>query len=77
MMKVEVRTYNRVKYSQGYCKIIKRKEYEIQNFAVIEDEWLGRLAYNFDPYDEYLVLELADGNEEIFANSYVDMFRIG
>ena len=76
MMKVELRIYEAIKYES--TEEMARVQYEITGFEVVNGKAAGIENTDgtcIDEYDEYLILNLADGNTATFRNSHVDMFR--
>lgn len=76
MMKVELRIYEAPKYEA--TEEMARVQYEITGYKVVNGkaaEIENTDGTCIDEYDEYLVLDLADGDTATFRNSHVDMFR--
>ena len=74
-MKVIVKVYNGSKYSAA-SQVIDRITYDIDNFSVMNKADFEDIEVNeLDPHDEYLRLQLTNGNTATFRNSFVDMFR--
>lgn len=79
-MKVKVKVYNGVKYNANTEKVAE-VEYEIEGFEVVTGERATEIGLTTDEnsrdeYNEYLVLDLGNGETATFCNSHVDMFRI-
>lgn len=79
-MKVKVKVYNGVKYNANTEKVAEA-EYEIEGFEVVTGERATEIGLTTDEnsrdeYNEYLVLDLGNGETATFCNSHVDMFRI-
>ena len=79
-MLVKIKVYDEVKYNPDSKKVAE-VEYEISSFKVVEGEEAEAMARETDEdgqdeFNEYLVLELANGETATFRNSHVDMFRI-
>lgn len=79
-MKVKVKVYNGVKYNANTEKVAE-VEYEIEGFEVVTGERATEIGLSTDEnsrdeYNEYLVLDMGNGETATFCNSHVDMFRI-
>lgn len=75
--RVVIDLYDRPKYEKG-SKEIAEVFYNIKAFEVkqLTDEEITAMGFDeFDPHQEYLILDLEDGDTATFRNSYVDMFR--
>lgn len=76
-MKVTVKVYDGCKYERD-SKVVARVDYSIKGFEVkeISKEEIAEQGFDeFDPYNEYLILNFEDGDTATFRNSYCDMFR--
>ena len=78
-MKVIVKVYNGSKYEESSEKIAEIK-YDIAGFEIIHSADDEEILRNYseeelDPNDEYLRLNLENGETATFRNSRVDMFR--
>lgn len=79
-MKVKVKVYDGVKYSR-VSKKIAEVEYQIDGFEVVTGDRATEIGLetdgnSLDEYNEYLVLDLGNGETATFCNSHVDLFRI-
>lgn len=79
-MKVKVKVYDGVKYNADTKKVAE-VEYEIKGFEVVTGERATEIGLSTDEnsrdeYNEYLVLDMGNGETATFCNSHVDMFRI-
>lgn len=75
-MKVKVKVYDGVKYKEESKKVA-----EIEGFEVVTGDRAIEIGLETDEnsrdeYNEYLVLDLGNGETATFCNSHVDMFRI-
>lgn len=77
-MKVIVKVYDEVKYNMNSKKVAE-VEYDIEGYKVIcggkEAEEIEKDTDCEDDFHEYLILDLGNGEESTFRNSYVEMFR--
>lgn len=79
-MKVKVKVYDGVKYNADSEKVAE-VEYEIKGFEVVTGERATEIGLSTDEnsrdeYNEYLVLDMGNGETATFCNSHVDMFRL-
>lgn len=77
-MKVKVKVYNGSKYSPD-SKVVAEVEYAIAGYKVekISDNEIYQMGFDdVDPFGEYLILKMEDGNTSTFRNSLCDMFVI-
>ena len=79
-MKVKVKVYDGVKYKEESKKVAEI-EYQIGGFEVVTGDRAIEIGLETDEnsrdeYNEYLVLDLGNGETATFCNSHVDMFRI-
>ena len=79
--KAEIEIYDSCKYSQNSRRVNTVKYNNIVNWEIVTGEDAAALEAEtdgscIDDLHEYLVLNLADGTQATFRNSYVDMFRI-
>ena len=79
-MKVKVKVYDGVKYKEESKKGAEI-EYQIEGFEVVTGDRAIEIGLETDEnsrdeYNEYLVLDLGNGETATFCNSHVDMFRI-
>ncbi len=78
-VKVEVKIYDLCKYDPA-SESRNKAQYSIKAFEVKtipEKEILKETdESNLDPYNEYLILYLADGDTATFRNSFCDMYLI-
>ncbi len=79
-MKVKVKVYDGVKYKEESKKVAEI-EYQIEGFEVVTGDRAIEIGLETDEnsrdeYNEYLVLDLGNGETVTFCNSHVDMFRI-
>lgn len=79
-MKVNVKLYDGCRYDINSEKIAEM-EYDIEYFDIIHAENDPDIEKNYaederDPYDEYLVLHLENGETATFRNNRVDLFVI-
>lgn len=77
----EIEIYDSCKYSQNSRRVNIVKYNNIVNWELVTGKDAAELEAEtdgscIDDYHEYLVLNLADGTQATFRNSYVDMFRI-
>lgn len=80
-MNVKVRVYDECKYSKTSEKIAEVEYYNIRGFEVMTGDRAAEIANETDAdgqdeYNEYLVIELENGETATFRNSHVDLFRI-
>jgi len=78
-MKVELKVYDGVKYEIS-SQVKSRLTYDMDRFEIIHAADDENIEANFteeelDPFDEYLVLHLTDGDTATFRNSYCDLFN--
>ncbi len=77
-MKVKVKVYNGSKYSSD-SKVAAEVEYAIADYEVkkISDNEIYQMGFDdVDPFGEYLILKMEDGETSTFRNSLCDMFVI-
>jgi hypothetical protein len=79
-MKVKVKVYDGVKYNADSEKVAE-VEYQIKGYEVVTGSRATEIGLSTDEnsrdeYNEYLVLELENGETATFCNSHVDMFRL-
>ena len=79
-MKVKVKVYDGVKYNADSEKVAE-VEYQIKGYEVVTGSRATEIGFSTDEnsrdeYNEYLVLELENGETATFCNSHVDMFRL-
>lgn len=79
-MKVKVKVYDGVKYNADSEKVVE-VEYQIKGYEVVTGSRATEIGLSTDEnsrdeYNEYLVLELENGETATFCNSHVDMFRL-
>lgn len=79
-MKVKVKVYDGVKYNADSEKVAE-VEYQIKGYEVVTGSRATEIDLSTDEnsrdeYNEYLVLELENGETATFCNSHVDMFRL-
>jgi hypothetical protein len=79
-MKVKVKVYDGVKYKEESKKVAEI-EYQIEGFEVVTGDRAIEIGLETDEnsrdeHNEYLVLDLGNGETATFCNSHVDMFRI-
>ena len=79
-MKVKVKVYDGVKYKEESKKVAEI-EYQIEGLEVVTGDRAIEIGLETDEnsrdeYNEYLVLDLGNGETATFCNSHVDMFRI-
>lgn len=79
-MKVKVKVYDGVKYNADSEKVAE-VEYQIKGYEVVTGNRATEIGLSTDEnsrdeYNEYLVLELENGETATFCNSHVDMFRL-
>ena len=77
----EIEIYDSCKYSQNSRRVNIVKYNNIVNWELVTGKDAAELEAEtdgscIDDYHEYLVLNLADGTQATFRNSYVDMFRL-
>lgn len=78
-MKVKVKVYDGVKYNADSKKVAE-VEYQIKGYEVVTGSRATEIGLSTDEnsrdeFNEYLVLELENGETATFCNSHVDMFR--
>lgn len=78
-MKVMVAVYDESKYNSS-SMIVARSFYQIKGYEVVTGSRATEIGLSTDENsrdenNEYLVLELENGETATFRNSYVDMFR--
>ena len=76
----DIKIYDSVKYSQNSKRVNTVKYSNIVNWEIVTGAEAAELESEtdgscIDDLHEYLVLNLADGTQATFRNSYVDMFR--
>ena len=81
MMNVKVKVYNGVKYNANSEKAAEVKYNNIRGYAVVTGDIATLIGLETDEnsrdeYNEYLIINLEDGETATFCNSHVDMFRI-
>lgn len=79
-MKVKVKVYDGVKYNVS-SKAVADVEYHVEGFEVVTGNRATEIGLTTDEnsrdeYNEYLVLDLGNGETATFCNSRVDLFRI-
>ena len=79
-MKVKVKVYDGVKYNADSEKVAE-VEYQIKGYEVVTGSRATEIGLSTDENsrdecNEYLALELENGETATFCNSHVDMFRI-
>lgn len=79
-MKIKVKVYDKVKYKEESKKVAEI-EYQIEGFEVVTGDRAIEIGLETDEnsrdeYNEYLVLDLGNGETATFCNSHVDMFRL-
>ena len=79
-MKVKVKVYDGVKYKEESKKVAEI-EYQIEGFEVVTGDRAIEIGLETDEnsrdeYNEYLVLNLGNGETATFCNSHVDIFRL-
>ncbi len=80
LMKVKVKVYDGVKYKEESKKVAEI-EYQIEGFEVVTGDRAIEIGLETDEnsrdeYNEYLVLDLGNGETAAFCNSHVDIFRL-
>lgn len=77
-MKYIVETHDVCKYKRE-SKVVSEVVYDnVKDFEVVvldPDEVLARGSDMIDDHNEYLVLKFENGEDMMFRNSYVDLFR--
>lgn len=77
-MKYIVETYDVCKYKRE-SKVVSEVVYDnVKDFEVVvldPDEVLARGSDMIDDHNEYLILKFENGEDMMFRNSYVDLFR--
>ena len=79
-MKVKVKVYDGVKYNADSKKVAE-VEYQVKGYEVVTGDRATEIGLSTDEnsrdeYNEYLVLDMGNGETATFCNSHVDMFRI-
>ena len=79
-MKVKVKVYDGVKYSEDSRKVAA-VEYQVEGYEIITGDRATEIGLTTDEnsrdeYNEYLILNLEGGETCTFCNSHVDLFRI-
>ena len=79
-MKVIVRVYDGVKYNAESVKV-KDVEYDVEGFEVVTGDRATEIGLTTDENsrdenNEYLVLNLRNGETSTFCNSRVDLFSL-
>jgi len=80
-MDVKVKIYDKVKYERDSVKVAEVEYKNIKGFEVVTGERATAIGLETDEnsrddYNEYLVIELEDGDKATFRNSYCDLFRL-
>lgn len=80
-MDVKVKIYDKVKYERDSVKVAEVEYMNIKGFEVVTGERATAIgletdANSRDDYNEYLVIELEDGDKATFRNSYCDLFKL-
>lgn len=81
MMNVKVKLYNGIKYNADTKKVTEVEYNNIIDYEVVTGDRATKIGLwtdenSRDEFNEYLVLELANGETATFRNSHVDMFII-
>lgn len=79
-MKVKVKVYDGSKYKAG-SQTVAEAEYEVEGFEVVIGERATEIGLTTDEnsrdeFNEYLVLDLGNGETATFCNSHVDLFKL-
>lgn len=77
-MRVRIIVYSGSKYNPGSRKVAQA-EYSIKGYEVreIPDAEIYAMGFDdVDPFSEYLILTLENGETSTFRNSLCDMFRV-
>ena len=80
-MKLKIKVYNGVKYDRNSEKVAEVEYNNIKGYEVVTGEKATEIGLETDknsrdPYNEYLVITLENGEVSTFCNSHVDMFII-
>ena len=81
MLNVKVIVYAGVKYDLSNKKVGEVEYKNIKGFEVVNGEKATEIEsmiddVSKDEYNEYLVINLKDGQTATFRNSHVDLFRM-
>lgn len=79
-MKCYIKGYNKSKYEADSEELFFHNLGEVDSFEVVQGqkelkEKTGWTYKDADPFDEYLIIRLADGKITSYRNSMVDLFR--
>ena len=80
-MKLKVKIYNGVKYEASSEKVAEVEYTSVIGYEVVTGDRATEIGLETDensrdPYNEYLVITLENGDVSTFRNSHVDMFII-
>lgn len=77
-MEVIIRSYNKCKFLNDRVKL-KEEIYNINSFDVekLNNKEASEIGFKEPDFNnEYIVLNLENGNKQIFRCSFIDMFKI-
>ena len=80
-MKLKVKVYNGVKYEASSEKVAEVEYTNVRGYEVVTGDRATKIGLETDensrdPFNEYLVITLENGEASTFRNSHVDMFII-
>lgn len=80
-MKLKVKFYNGVKYEASSEKVAEVEYTNVRGYEVVTGDRVTKIGLETDensrdPFNEYLVITLENGEVSTFRNSHVDMFII-